>query len=338
MGNPVRRIPWSTLGVRFDPIPQITPGDMLKLTLSAEERGYDTVWVPEGGGFDATTLLSSFAVATSRVRIATGILPVFSRTPTLTAAAAAGLDLLSNHRFTLGLGTGHRGFVEAGHGIAFERPITRLRETVEIVRRLLTGKPVSYDGKVYSLSEAVLGFPQEFSIPIYIAALGPQVVGLAGEVADGVLLNWASPAYLSEAVVNLHQGAAKAGRRPDDLGVACYIRVAVTEDVDAVREPLRRQLLRYVGMEYYRNFFESTGFAEEMQAMARYMAQGETDKALSCVSDEMQRQLAIFGPAEFCRQEVERRRGLGLTMPVIAPFAVGDPLKSYRATVEAFSG
>ena len=261
------------LGVRFDFSPQFTHQDVLDLVLLAEERGYETVWVPEGGGLDSLTQLSAFATATSRIRLGTGVLPVFSRTATLVAMSAAGLDIISNHRFILGLGVGHRGAVEAYHGIPFRRPITRLRETVEVVRRLLNGERLEYEGQIFNVRDASLGLPQGLQVPIYIAALGSRVVELAGEVADGVLLNWAAPAYLEQTLAHLQQGAARAGRRREDVDAACYIRVAVTEEPEAARGPLRQQILRYLGMEYYRNYFEQTGFQEEVRAISRLSGQ-----------------------------------------------------------------
>jgi 5,10-methylenetetrahydromethanopterin reductase len=163
------------------------------------------------------------------------------------------------------------------------------------------------------------------------------MIELAGEVADGVLLNWATPAYMEEAMEHLEIGARRAGRSVEDVDVACYIRVAITPDEESVRAPLRRQILRYSRMDYYRNFFDRTGFGEETEAISRYLAEGDQAKAASAVSDEMQRQLAVFGSVEYCRQEVERRRSLGIKMPVVAPFAVGGAFSSYRAAIEAFS-
>lgn len=326
------------LGVRLDTIPQLDHQSMLDLALLAEERGYETAWVPEGGGRDALTQLAALAMATSRIRLGTGILPVFSRTPTLAAMSAAGLDMISNHRFILGLGVGHQGATEGCHGVPFQRPIARIKETVDIVRRLLKGERVSHQGRVFNVRNGSLGIPHEVPVPIYIAALGPRMIELAGEVAEGVLLNWAAPSYLKRALVHLERGAARAGRSVEDIDVACYIRVAVTADAEMVRAPLRRQILRYAGMDYYRDFFARTGFREEIQTVGFYLAQNDRDKAASAISDEMQRQLAVFGTAEFCRQEIEKRRSLGIKMPVIAPFAVGGAVNSYRATIEAFSG
>lgn len=326
------------LGVRLDPIPQLEPTAMLDLACVAEQRGYEAVWVPEGGGRDALTQLAVFATATKSLRLGSGILPVFSRTPTVTAMSAAGLDLISNHRFILGLGVGHRAAVEGAHGTTFEKPISRIRETVDIIRLLLKGEKVRYEGKVFSIKNGNLGVFQEFPVPIYIAALGPQMLELAGEIADGVLLNWTAMGHIEEALGHLERGAVRAGRRLDDIDVACYIRVAVTADEGMVRAPLRRQILRYARMDYYRDFFSKTGFAEEIRAVGLYLGQDDRDKAAEAISDKMQQQLAVFGTADFCRREIEKLRGAGIKMPIIAPFPVGGVANSYRATIEAFSG
>jgi len=326
------------LGIRLDPIPQINPREALELSVLAEKLGYQTLWVPEGGGRDSLTQLAAFAGVTKTIQLGTGILPVFSRTPTVMAMSAVSLDMISDHRFILGLGVGHKGVVEKLHGMSFEKPFSRIRETVEIVRRLMGGGQVSYEGKTFNLQNGSLGFPQEFHVPIYIAALGPQMMELAGELADGVLLNWAAPSYLKEALYHLGRGAARAGRDPKEIDVACYIRVAVTPDEEGVRASLRRQILRYASLEYYKNFFIKAGFGEEIQAIDHYLCEGDRTKAAASIGPQMERALAVFGSADFCRKEIDERRRLGVKMPVIAPFAVGGAVNSYRAAIEAFSG
>ena len=327
----------ASLGVRLDPIPQIGIEDSIGLAQLAESLGYEMVWVPEGGGADSITRLAAFAGATSHIRLGTGILPAFSRTPGLTAMTALGMHIISGSRFTLGLGVGHRGSAEGVHGVPFRRPMTRMRETVEIVRRLLEGQRVTYEGKVFNLNDGTLGFGGDFEVPIYIAALGPQMIELAGELADGVLLNWAAPSYLERAMEHLDIGAARAGRDLNEITVACYIRVAVTPDRNMVRTPLKQQILRYCGMDYYRNFFAQTGFPDEAEAISRYLSEGNREAAARCVTDRMQRTLAVFGGVDYCRAEIERRREMGIHMPVIAPFIAGGALNSYRATIEGMA-
>ena len=254
--------------------------------------------------------------------------------------SAGGLDAISQHRFILGLGVGHQQPVENGHGIPFHRSMTRMRETVEIVRQLLRGERVTYKGQIFNLQDSSLGFtPGRPDLPIYLAALGPRMIELAGEIADGVLLTWASPGYLQRAIQHLRRGAEKAGRNPEDIDVACYLRTAVADDAEHVRPVLQRQIARYFNMPFYRNYFEQSGFKEETAAVTRALARGDDNAAAAAISDAMQNEVAIWGSAEHCRREVEARRSLGLKLPVIAPFAVdGDAGESFRATIQAFSG
>ncbi len=156
-------------GVRLDIDPQIGSQEHRELASLAEKSGYETVWVPEGAGRDALTQLTAVAMTTRHLKLGTGIMPVFSRTPMLTAMTAAGLAAVSQGRFILGLGVGHRPAVENGHGVIFRRPLTRLRETVAIVRRLLRGESVTHQGRVFKVRDAGLGgsAPAE-PVPIYI--------------------------------------------------------------------------------------------------------------------------------------------------------------------------
>ena len=181
----------------------------------ADRLGYDSVWLPEGFGRDAVTFLTALGLHTERVRLATGILSTYTRTPTMTAMSAATIDELTGGRFVLGLGVGHEPMTEGGHGVPFDRPITRGRETIEIVRRLLAGERVTYEGKVFSTSGAQIDVrPVQQPLPVYLAALKPKMVRLAGEIADGVLLNFSPKEYVEEAVGLVREGEAAAGREP----------------------------------------------------------------------------------------------------------------------------
>ncbi len=327
------------IGVRLESGPHLTPAQLIELAKLAENRGFESVWLPEGAGSEALTHLAAFACNTSRVTLATGILPIYHRTPTLLAMAAGSVDAISGGRFTLGLGVGHRAPVEGGHGIPFDRPMTRMRETVHIVRALLSGEPVTYDGRVYTPRGSKLGFdPLRPDLPIYLAALRPQMVEMAGEIADGVLLNWATPEYLEQAVGHLRRGAEKAGRDPSDVDVACYVRTAVVDDVEAAKPWLRRRIAYYFTMDYYVRYFEQRGFAGEAAAISAALARGDAQGAADLVTDAMLDELAVVGSAEECRRRVDALRATGLRMPVVAPFVQGDDaMATFRAVIDAFA-
>ena len=327
------------IAVRLENDPQIPPADSVELAQLAESRNYEMVWVPEGGGRDSLTQLTYLACHTGAVKLATGILPVYYRTPMLTAMSAAGISDLSQGRFVLGLGVGHRPSVEGTHGIPFRRPLTHMRESITLVRRLLNGEEVSQAGRVFNVSKASLGSAAPgHRVPIYVAALGPQMLELTGELADGVLLNWTASNYLEQAIRHLHRGADKAGRDPSEIDVAGYVRVAVSDNPEAARFSLQGQIARYASNPFYNNFFQGMGFGREMSAAEEAIRRGDIEEAARAISPEMQDQVAVVGNADQCRAEIEMRRRLGLNLPVVAPFTVDEAKASYLRVIETFGG
>jgi len=325
-------------GVRLENDPTLSPQDYQELSAQAEKNGFEAVWVPEGGGRDSLTSLATIAMKTEKVMLGTGILPIFARTPINTAMGAAGMAAVSDGRFILGLGTGHRPSVESRDGIPFKQPMTRMRETIQIVKALLAGEDVNFPGKQFKLTGASMGAATpKTKVPIYIAALGPQMLQMAGELADGVLMNWTALDYLGEAVEHIRRGAELAGRDPKEIDVAGYVRVAVGDDLSASRDSLRLQVARYAGNPFYRNFFQQTGFDKEMSAAAAALAEGNLEKAADSITVEMQDQVAVVGTVAECQAALEKRRDAGLQMPVIAPFAVGENKTSHMHVINALA-
>ena len=325
-------------GVRLENDPNLSPQDYQELSSQAEKNGFEAVWVPEGGGRDSLTSLATIAMKTDTVKLGTGILPIFARTPTNTAMSAAGMAAVSDGRFLLGLGVGHAPTVESRDGIPFKQPMTRMRETIQIIKALLSGEEVNFTGKQFKITGASMGAATpKTKVPIYIAALGPQMLEMVGELADGVLMNWTAVDYLGEAIGHIKRGAEKAGRDPNEIDIAGYVRVAVGDNLTESRDSLRRQVARYASNPFYRNFFAQTGFDKEMSAAAAALADGNLDKAADSITEEMQDQVAIVGTVEECRAALEKRRAAGLQLPVIAPFAVGDNMASHRQVIEAMT-
>ena len=325
-------------GVRLENDPNLSPQDYQVLSAQAEKNGFEAVWVPEGGGRDSLTSLATIAMKTEKVKLGTGILPIFARTPTNTAMGAAGMAAVSDGRFMLGLGVGHAPTVESRDGIPFKAPMTRMRETIQIIKALLAGEEGNFTGKQFKLTGASMGAATpKIKVPIYIAALGPQMLEMVGELADGVLMNWTAVDYLQEAIGHIKLGAEKAGRDPNEIDIAGYVRVAVGDDVSVSRDSLRYQVARYASNPFYRNFFAETGFDKEMSAAAAALADGKLDKAADSITVEMQDQVAVVGTVEECRAALEKRRAAGLQLPVIAPFAVGDNMASHQHVIEALA-
>ncbi|MGH7321875.1 MAG: LLM class flavin-dependent oxidoreductase, partial [Candidatus Rokuibacteriota bacterium] len=191
----------------------LAPGAIVECVALAESLGYESAWIAEGHGGDQFALLAACAMSTRRIRLGTGISSVFVRSAPTIAMAAATVDQLSNGRLLLGLGSSHKVQVEPEHGIPFLAPTRRLRETVEVVRRLLRDGVVSFEGEVVRIRRFDLWFaPLRREVPIYLAALFPPLLELGGEIADGVLLTWATLDAGRRAAQHVALGARRVGR------------------------------------------------------------------------------------------------------------------------------
>jgi probable F420-dependent oxidoreductase len=316
----------AALGVRLrDSHLRITAmRDLVKL---AEDKGYDSVWLPESMGRDACTELTALALTSTHIRLGTGIVPVFARLPTIAAAAMATAATLAPGRVMLGVGIGHQGALESGHGVSFSRPLQHVREFATIARRLLRAGHISYTGEVYTIKHYQLDMPPPQPVPVYVAALRPQMLRLAGAVADGVLMNWATPDYVRQAVEYVRQGAEAAGRSLQDIHIASYLRTCVTETPDVVEQASREQIARYASMVYYQRYFATIGFAAEADAIARAWQQGDATAATRAVTPQMIRAVTVYGTAPECRQRLQSYRDAGLQLPIIAPFPVGEAVQ-----------
>ncbi|MBI4010969.1 MAG: LLM class flavin-dependent oxidoreductase [Candidatus Rokubacteria bacterium] len=311
---------------------------LVELARLAEAAGYESVWVPEGSGKDAFSQLTAYALATREIGLATGIVTIFPRSPAILAMTAATLDHLSDQRAILGLGVGHKELLETGHGVVYDRPVRRMREYVTLVRGILHGQALP-PAVVVPVTRFRLDFiPERAELPIYVAALGPQMCRLAGEVADGVLLNWATPGYAAEAVAEVRAGAERAGRDGRAVDVACYIRAAVGEDPAAVARSLALETARYVALDFYRRMFDRSGFARETAAVVAALPQG-IEAAAARVSDRMLEAVALFGDDAAWRKRLGEYRALGVALPVIAPVPVGpDAFRSWSEAIRTFAG
>jgi len=213
----------------------LAPREVVECVRLAEDLGYESAWIAEGHGGDAFALLAACARTTRRIRLATGISSVFVRSAPTIAMAAATVDDLSDGRLVLGLGSSHRVQVEGEHGVPFVQPTARLRETVEIVRTLLGTGTVAFRGGVVTIDRFDLWFrPARPAVPIYLAALFPPLLELAGELADGALLTWPTLATARRAAEAVARGAARAGRQPVAVDLASLLPCCVADSAGAL--------------------------------------------------------------------------------------------------------
>ena len=291
----------------------------------AETRGYRAAWVGEASGTEAIVLSTLIATHTSRIQIANGVIPVQTRTPIVYGQAAATLAHLAPGRFALGLGLSSEILVGQWHGLPFAPSIQQMREAVQIIRMAAAGERVNFEGKFYRLKNFRLAIPAPSPAPrIYLAALGPKMCELAGEVADGVLLNWIPSSAVPESVRHVEAGAKRASRSLADIDVSVYVRTCVTDEREPMREVLARDITGYAIVNAYARFFAECGFAEEVEAVNAAWKAGDRAGAVKGISERVLDGLGAVGSAEVCREQLGAFARIGVT-PVVLPFAPPGP-------------
>ena len=294
--------------------------ELIECVRAADACGYDSFWMPEAWEREAFTILTDLATRTERIHLGTGIINVFSRSPALIAMSAATLDEVSGGRFRLGLGTSGARVVEDFHGVKFNKPLTRLKETIQIIRLLLGGERVDFTGKCFELRRFKLGFkPLRSELPIYLAALTPKSLHLVGEVADGWLPTHWPRARLEDGVAEIMKGAEDAGRDATRIEVAPFVNVVVSDDVARARNQARLPLAYYVGGmgDYYHASLGRMGFSTEVDRIRELWQAGRRKDAMAAITNEMVDSIAICGSLEHCRARLDKMYALGATLPLI---------------------
>jgi 5,10-methylenetetrahydromethanopterin reductase len=292
--------------------------EMIRAARWAEGFGYESIWLTETRFTrDAVTTAAAVAAATTRVCIGTAVINPFTRGSVLTAVTVATLDELSGGRFVLGIGPGSPTVLDR-QGIEFRQPLARLRETVDVVRRMVRGESVHFGGNGASLDFE----PVRPSIPIYLGVTGPQALTLAGEIADGVILNaFVSVDYTRRAVEHTRAAAVNAGRDPEAIEIAQSIAVSVDEDATRARDAIRPLVATYLAQ--FPNIARESAVDDNVLAAiaARHHAEG-AESAAKLVGDEIVSALTCSGTPAECREQMARRREVGVALP-IAGFAHG---------------
>jgi probable F420-dependent oxidoreductase len=324
------------LGIAFSGGP--SPAEIVDCIRLAEGLGYESAWVAEGHGGDQFATLAAAASQTSRILLGTGITSVFVRTAPTIAMSAASVDDISGGRFILGIGSSHKVQVEAEHGVAYAKPLTRTRETVEAVRRLLRDGTVQYAGETVRIERFDLWFtPLRPAVPIYLSAVFPKMTALCGEIADGLILTRSTLATAATARQALGEGAARAGRDPAGILVTTLLPAAVADSKAEALDILRPGLGFYLGFfPRYNRLLAEAGFAEECAAIAAAFARGDREGAVRLTSDAMIDATSIVGTPEQCRERLEAYRQSGIDLPILSPYARGPGAKArFEAVIRA---
>jgi F420-dependent oxidoreductase-like protein len=296
-----------------------------------ERAGLDTVWVAEAYGFDAPSMMGYLAAVTDRVEIASGILPIYTRTPTLLAMTAAGIDALSNGRCMLGIGASGPQVIEGWHGVAYDAPLARTREIIEICRKVWKRERVTHNGKKYSLPLAegqgtglgkplkIITHPVREDIPIAIAALTPKSVEMTAEIADGWLPVFFHPTRaLSRWGESLAKGAARREASRAPLRVFAGGTVGIGEGLERLRNGARGAISLYVGgmgargKNFYNDLFASYGYESEAKEIQDLYLSGKKQEAAAAIPQSFLDETTLIGPAGFVRDRLAEYREAGV--------------------------
>lgn len=306
--------------------------EAVKEVQQLEKAGLDMVWVPEAYSFDAPSAMGYLAANTESVTIASGILPIYSRTPSLLAMTAAGIDYLSDGRCLLGLGASGPQVIEGFHGVPYEAPVGRMREIIEICRTIWRREVLKHDGRYYQMPLAqgtgtglgkalkLINHPVRDDIPIAIASLGAKSVEMTAELADA----WLPAFYTADAAdavwgEALRAGAAKRDPARPPLEVFAGGAVAIGEGLEDLRNLGRPGIALYVGgmgarqRNFYNDIFAKSGYAEEAETIQNLYLKGEKDAAEAAIPDSYLEQNSLIGPESFVRERLQSLKTSGVS-------------------------
>ena len=300
--------------------------DLVRYAQETDALGYEGFWLTEESGKEAFAVLAVLAQATRRVRLCTGIVNYYSRTPTLLAMGASTIYRMSGGRMALGLGAGGVGFNERGHGIKMDRPLARARETIDIVRGLLTQKRFSYDGHWFHVRDFHLREgPIDGTIPLYLSALNPKMVGVAAQVADGFISNWLTEESLVELQAQVRREAGAVGRDPNEVKILTLLMTCPDPSDEAAVDAMRRGLAFYCASKHYHHIGEISGFGEQVQRVYEVWQTGDFAGASRLVTDAMVEKFSLTGSPETCRRKLDWMLEAGV-YPIVYPVPRRDQM------------
>jgi alkanesulfonate monooxygenase SsuD/methylene tetrahydromethanopterin reductase-like flavin-dependent oxidoreductase (luciferase family) len=294
----------------------------------AERLGYESAYVTHIAARDSITLLMAYASRSERLKLGTGVTPIYTRSPATAAMSFATLDEFSGGRAVAGFGVSHRPAVEAWYGQTIDKPLREAREYVDIVRAILRGEQPP-QGQKFRSHFQFMGLEPRPDIPIYLAGLAPGMLRLAGEIADGVVLWLCNPEYIRNTVVPMvAEGRAKAGKPAEGFDIVAAVPSAVTGEPEEAKAQLRAELIPYFSLPFYRKMIELSGFEEDIAA---FDAAGSDP---SSISDRFITTLAAIGSGEEAAATVQSYADAGATSPCLGGIAKTD----FDATLEALAG
>ena len=299
--------------------PGMTLRQSAALCRLGEELGYRQAWMAEVAGPDAFVLAAAAAAQTDQMDLGVAVVPAFTRTPAALATATASVSqLLAGRSFALGIGASSEAIVAGWHGVTFDQPRRRVEEMVAAVRTALSGGS-DYQGSTVAMHRFKLASPPEGPVPIFVGALRPGMLELAGAIGDGVCLNLMPPEVVPRQLAAIHRGAEFRGGVPSGFGVMARLQVVVTDDPDAARRELRLGMLGpYLAQPVYNRFLAWMGYPEEAAAIAAGWAARDREAVSRAVHDQLVDALAVIGPATRVRDRLEEYAASGLKVAALS--------------------
>jgi len=305
-----------------------------------EKAGLDIVFVPEAYSYDAVSQLGYLAAVTERVQLASGIMQIYPRTPTMTAMTAAGLDYVSDGRFSLGIGASGPQVIEGWHGVPYDAPLARTRELIEICRKVWRRERLEYQGAHYQIplppgqgtglgkALKLINHPVRANIPIVLASLGPKNVEMTAELADG----WEPIFYYPEKARDVWGEALAAGYAKRDpalgqLDIIAQTALAIGDDVTDLIDLIRPVQALYIGgmgargKNFYNNMAVRYGYGKEAAAIQDAYLAGRKDEAAGLIPQELLEHVSLIGPKSYVAERVAAMKESGVTTLNVAPMA-----------------
>ena len=306
--------------------------EILDCTKLLTKYNPDSIWIPETWGMDCGSMLSAISQIAEKPKIGSSIINVYSRTPSLVAMNAVTIDALSKGRLILGLGVSSKAIVEEWHGLKFEQPLQRMREYVEIIRQIISGNKVTYDGKFFHLRNFnLLIKPIRKEIPIYIAAINQKMTELVWDIGDGVIFYLRPQEEMQNTITKM--------QKKRKIDVTCQLITCVSEDVEKAITRAKKTISFYVSVgKIYREFLAKNGYEKETSEIFNEYTKSGSDETYRYVSDSMLNSLALCGTPNDLPKKLEQFSRAGIDLPILQFNPIGNVTESFKLLVSTLKG
>lgn len=313
------------------PSPDGTVAGSIAAAQQAEALGYQDVWLADAGGLDALTLAPLLLEHTKTLRVGIAVIPIFTRTPAVLASTFSVLAQAYPGRFIPGLGTSSHAIIEGWHGLPFDKPVSRTRETMTLLRGILAGEKTNYSGEILRSH----GYRQTaIEVPIYLAALRSRMLETAAEIGDGVILNLYPRRALPKIIDHIRVGAERAGKNPDAVEVVSRQMTVVTNDKASARAAFRATFSAYYSTPVYNKFLAWCGYEDAAREIREGWASKDRERTAAALPDELVDDIAFIGSSRECQDNIRWCADQGVHTQIIS--CVQPSADIYSDTVNAF--